>query len=125
RMVAGLGGPRDVFAARGVHLPQAPVWRPLPSPRDGVVSAMDTRAIGLAVVALGGGRARTGDVIDHRVGLSDVRGVGARVARGEPLAIVHAASVEHAQAALRDLAAAICVADAAQPLPVVHARIDA
>jgi hypothetical protein len=45
--------------------------------------------------------------------------------RGEPLAIVHAADAEHAQAALRDLAAAIHVADKAQPLPVVHARVDA
>jgi thymidine phosphorylase len=125
RMVAGLGGPRDVFAARGIRLPQAPVRRPLPSPCDGVVSAMDTRAIGLTVVALGGGRARAGDAIDHRVGLSDVRGVGTRVMRGEPLAIVHAADAERAQAALRDLAAAIRVADAAQPLPVVHARVDA
>jgi len=125
RMVAGLGGPRDVFAARGIRLAQAPVHRPLPSPCDGVVSAMDTRAIGLAVVALGGGRARAGDAIDHRVGLSDVRGVGTRVMRGEPLAIVHAADAEHAQAALRDLAAAIHVADKAQPLPVVHARVDA
>ena len=74
RMVAALGGPRDVLARGGALLPRAPVQRPLPSPRDGVVAAMDTRAIGLAVIALGGGRARAGDAIDPRVGLSDVRG---------------------------------------------------
>jgi thymidine phosphorylase len=125
RMVAGLGGPRDMLQRGAALLPRAPLQRPLPSPRDGVVAAMDTRAIGLAVVALGGGRARAGDTIDLRVGLSDVRGVGARVARGEPLAVVHAASDDSAEQALRDVAAAIRIADRAAPLPAVHAVVDA
>jgi len=125
RMVSGLGGPLDVLARADTLLPQAPVQRPLPSPRDGVVAAMDTRAIGLAVIALGGGRARAGDAIDLRVGFSDLRGVGARVTRGEPLAIVHAGSDEHAEAALRSLAAAIRVEDQALPMPAVHAVVDA
>jgi len=80
---------------------------------------------GLAVIALGGGRARAGDAIDLRVGFSDLRGVGARVTRGEPLAIVHAGSDEHAEAALRSLAAAIRVEDQALPMPAVHAVVDA
>ena len=125
RMVAGLGGPRDVFKRGGARLPRAPVCRPLPSPRDGVVAAMDTRAVGLVVIALGGGRARAGDAIDPRVGIGDLRSVGTRVARGEPLAVVHAASRDAAEAALRDLGAAIRVGDDAQPLPVVHALIGA
>jgi thymidine phosphorylase len=84
---------------------------------------MDTRAIGLAVIALGGGRARAGDTVDPRVGLSDVRAVGARVARGEPLAIVHAADDDSAQTALRSVAAAIQIADQATALPVLHAVV--
>jgi thymidine phosphorylase len=123
RMVAALGGPRDVLARGAALLPPAPVRRPLPSPRDGVVAAMDTRAIGLAVIALGGGRARAGDTVDPRVGLSDVRAVGARVARGEPLAIVHAADDDSAQTALRSVAAAIQIADQATALPVLHAVV--
>jgi len=123
RMVAALGGPRGVFRRADKVLPPAPVRRPLPSPRDGVVVGMDTRAIGLAVIALGGGRARAGDAIDARVGLADLRSVGAHVARGEPLAMVHAADRDAADAALRALAPAIRVGDAAQPLPVVHARV--
>jgi thymidine phosphorylase len=123
RMVAGLGGPRDVLARGEALLPRAQVQRPLPSPRDGVVGAMDTRAVGLAVIALGGGRARAGDTIDPSVGLSDVRAVGARVARGEPLAIVHATSDDSADAALHSLRTAIRVADHATPLPAVHALV--
>jgi thymidine phosphorylase len=125
RMVARLGGPRDVLARGDTQLPRAPLQRPLPSPRDGVVAAMDTRAIGLAVIALGGGRARAGDAIDLRVGFSDVCGVGTRVTRGQPLAIVHAGSDEHAEAALRGLAAAIRIEDQALPLPTVYAVVDA
>ena len=59
RMVAAQGGPRDVLADAG--LPVAPVQRPVAALHDGVVAAMDTRALGLAVVALGGGRTRPGE----------------------------------------------------------------
>ncbi|HEY6511650.1 MAG TPA: thymidine phosphorylase [Burkholderiaceae bacterium] len=124
RMVAALGGPRDVFAHGGARLPRAPVQRPVPSPRDGVVTAMDTRAIGLAVIALGGGRARAGDAIDARVGFSGVCAVGARVARGEPLALVHAADDDSAEAARHCLQAAIRIGDRAAPLPAVHAVVN-
>jgi len=124
RMVAALGGPRHVLGRGGARLPRAPVQRPVPSPRDGVVASMDTRAIGLAVIALGAGRARAGDAVDPRVGLSGVRAVGVPVARGEPLAIVHAADADSAAAALYRVGAAIRIADHAAPLALVHARIE-
>jgi thymidine phosphorylase len=72
----------------------------------GVVARVDVRAVGLAVVALGGGRARETDPVDHAVGLTDVAAPGERVGPGErPLAIVHAAdsdAAERCAAALRD-----------------------
>jgi thymidine phosphorylase len=86
---------------------------------------MDTRAIGLAVVALGGGRARADQTIDPRVGLADVLAVGTPVVRGQPLATVHAASDDAAETALRTLAQAIHIGDSAEPLPAVHAIVDA
>ena len=49
------GRPGQRAGARGGHLPSAPVQRVLAAPRDGVFSAMDTRKIGLVIVALGGG----------------------------------------------------------------------
>ena len=68
RMVSGLGGASDLRqAVRG--LPAAPVLCDLPAPQDGVLAATDVRAIGLAIVALGGGRRRAEDRIDPRVGL--------------------------------------------------------
>jgi thymidine phosphorylase len=53
------------------------VQRPVPAPRAGVVAAIDTRAIGLAVVALGGGRRRPGEHIDPAVGFADLCPLGA------------------------------------------------
>jgi thymidine phosphorylase len=115
RMVRALGGPADVLA--DAQLTQAPVQRPVPAPRAGVVSAMDTRALGLAVVALGGGRLKPGDTVDPRVGLSQVRPRGTALAAGEPLALVHAASEAAAAEAVRAVQAAFTLADTAPPRP--------
>jgi thymidine phosphorylase len=122
RMVRALGGPPDVLA--DAQLPVAPVQRPVPAPRAGIVAAMDTRALGLAVVALGGGRLKPGDAVDPRVGLAAVRPRGAAVAAGEPLAVVHAAHEAAADEAVHALQAAFTLADAAPArLPAVQAVI--
>ena len=63
----------------------------LPAERDGVVSALDARAVGLAVVGLGGGRQEKTDAIDHRVGIVLAAKVGTRVRAGDLLCTVHAA----------------------------------
>ena len=111
RMVAGLGGPRDVLA--DAQLPTAPVVVDVAAPRDGVLVAMDTRALGLAVVSLGGGRARASDAVDPRVGFSAVRPLGTVLRAGEPLLRMHAASAADAQVAGQAVLAAITLADAA------------
>ena len=62
------------------------------------------RAVGLAVVAMGGGRLRETDPVDHAVGLTEVAAPGERVGPGErPLALVHAASAESAERAAQAL----------------------
>jgi len=111
RMVAALGGPADVLRAAG--LPEAPVHVDVPAPRDGVLCAADVRALGLAVVALGGGRTRPGERIDPRVGLSHLLPLGRRVRAGEPLACVHAASADAARRAAAAVAAAFEIGDGA------------
>jgi thymidine phosphorylase len=124
RMVAGLGGPADVLQAPG--LAPAPVQRPVPAPRAGWVAAIDVRALGLAVVALGGGRAHPADRVDPRVGLAAVQPLGAALAAGEPLAVVHAADDDAAAAACAAVQAAFTLADAPPVLPpLVYQRITA
>ncbi len=119
RMVAALGGPADVLSTGFAGLPEAPVVIDVPAPSSGFVAAMDTRDIGLVVVALGGGRADAHAGIDHRVGVSHVRAIGASVAAGQALARVHAATREQAEAARLRLLGAITLAPdapAAQPV---------
>lgn len=100
RMVAALGGPADFLEKSDLYLVPAPVVRAIPAPRAGIVTAIDTRAIGVAVIGLGGGRTRPQDGIDHRVGFSAVAGLGAEVGPGAaPLCLVHAADDAAADAA--------------------------
>ncbi len=115
QMVARLGGPKDVL--RDAQLPVAPVLRAVPAPRDGIVTRIDVRALGLAVVALGGGRARPGDAVDPRVGLAAVVSLGATLRAGEPLAWVHAADEGTAAAAVTAVQQDISLGDRAPLAP--------
>ena len=120
RMVAALGGPRDLLERPAAHLPRAPVQWPVPAPRSGVVAAIDVRALGDVVVGLGGGRRRPGQAIDHAVGLSALRGRGERVQAGEPLAVVHARTPIMAQVAAAGVAAAFSFEDIAPQAPALY-----
>jgi thymidine phosphorylase len=112
RMVAALGGPADLLERPERHLPAAPVRLPVPSQRAGFIARMDVRAVGVAVLTLGGGRSRAEDRIDYGVGVMDMPGIGARVERGQPLAVIHARSEAEAARAAAALVAAITVGDA-------------
>ena len=105
-MVAELGGPSDLLEAPERHLPKAAVRLEVEPASAGVVERVDVRAVGLAVVALGGGRVRESDPVDHSVGLTEVAAPGERVGPGErPLAVVHAAdesAAERAAGAVRE-----------------------
>jgi thymidine phosphorylase len=90
-MARELGGPADLLEAPERHLPSAPVTLAAEPSEPGTIAAVDVRAVGLAVVALGGGRTREDDPVDHSVGLTDVAAPGEEVAPGgRPLALVHA-----------------------------------
>lgn len=117
RMVAGLGGPADLLEDPERHLPTAPVQLPVPATEAGFISTIDVRALGECVVDLGGGRRLPGAAIDHAVGLTQVRGRGAMVQRGEPLAIVHARSHAGAEAVVARLRAAFSLGPQ-RPAPV-------
>jgi thymidine phosphorylase len=105
-MVVELGGPSDLLEAPDRHLPTAAVRVEVFPASPGIVSRVDVRAVGLAVVAVGGGRARESDPVDHSVGLTEVAAPGERVGPGDrTLAVVHAASSDAAERcadALRD-----------------------
>ena len=119
RMVSALGGPADFVERADHYLARAPVKLDVKAEREGWISAMDTRAIGLLVVTLGGGRRKASDSIDHRVGLSDVLRIGSPVSQGQALASVHAADEAGAQAASAQLQKLIQIQDAPVSSPQV------
>jgi thymidine phosphorylase len=111
RMVAALGGPSD-FIDRGDYLPAAPIVVPVLARRHGRITRIDTRAIGLTVLALGGGRTRADQSIDLRVGVSELLGRSATVTPEAALCFVHAANQSQAEAAQIALAQAYCIEEA-------------
>jgi thymidine phosphorylase len=113
-MVAALGGPSGLLEDPDRYLRAAPVEREVEPPEAGIVTAIDGRAVGIAIIGLGGGRARETDLIDHSVGLSEIAALGERVGPGErPLAVVHARDEESFERAARALHAAYTLGDAA------------
>jgi len=116
RMVSALGGPTD-FCDRPAHyLAVAPAQCVVQAPTEGWVTGMATRDIGLQMVQLGGGRRMASDTVDARVGMTGFVQIGQRVNAGDPLATVHAASPEAAQACAAALQALVCIGDQA-PTP--------
>ena len=121
RMTAALGGPADFVENYEQYLPQAPVVRAVHA--EGVLVEVDTRAMGNAIIELGGGRHQVGEKLDLSVGFTDVAPIGTLLDANRPLAVVHAATAEDADIAEKNLLAACkLAAEAPQPGPVI-ARI--
>jgi thymidine phosphorylase len=108
-MVVALGGPADLVEHHDRHLERADVEVAVAPEHGGRVSAIDTRAVGLAVVTLGGGRTRPQDPVDPAVGLTTLAELGADVGADRPLAIVHARTAEQAARAADQLRAAYTI----------------
>jgi thymidine phosphorylase len=96
------------------------VLRAIEPAKAGRVATINVRDVGIAVVGLGGGRARETDPVDHSVGFTEVAGLGERVGPGErPLAVVHARDEASAARAGDELRRAFTVGDGSvQPPPV-------
>jgi thymidine phosphorylase len=123
-MVAALGGPADLVDRPDAHLASAPVVKPCAPAEAGRIVSIDTRAVGIALIELGGGRRSAQDKIDHRVGFSEFRGLGEEVGPRQPICLVHAVdgaswlrAVGAVQAAVRVTGDAVAV-----PSPI-HQRI--
>lgn len=130
-MVTALGGPSDLLERPHVHLPLAPIARPVFASAEQLahgacIERIATRDLGLAVVALGGGRQRSGDQLNYQVGLGDILQVGEHVDTQSPLAVVYAAD----ESAWQQAAAAVQQAfsftsETMEPLPAIYRRLGA
>lgn len=119
RMVAALGGPADFIENFERHLAKAPVVQPVHA--NGYVVEVNTRAVGNAIIELGGGRRQVGEKLDLSVGFSDIAAVGTQLDGNTPLAVIHAASDADADKAEQNLLAACRLGDSAPEAgPVIY-----
>ncbi|CAM4284171.1 thymidine phosphorylase [Yersinia intermedia] len=124
RMVAAQKGPSDFVERYDSYLPVATLSKPVFAERAGIVTAMDTRALGMAVVSLGGGRRRATDPIDYSVGITEMARLGGGVDSQQPLAVIHANNEDDWQQAADAVRAAITLGDnAPEETPVIYRRI--
>lgn len=121
-MVEAQGGDARVVDRLDL-LPAAPVRHDVTADRAGVLESAEPRAIGHAIVALGGGRTRADQPIDPAVGFEIHRKPGDRVSAGERLATIHARREDQLPAAVAALRRAMTVGEHANPLPLIGSRM--
>jgi len=109
KMVAEMGGPVDFVERFDHYLPSAPVQHAVHI--DGYLESVDTRAVGNAVIELGGGRREVGQALDLAVGFDGFAAIGERLDAQRPLAVVHAADESVAKRAASLLRAAVTISD--------------
>ena len=103
RMVERQGGSPRIVDDTSL-LPQTTERREVVAPRSGFITAMRAEAIGRASNALGAGRNKVTDAVDHAVGVTLLAKPGDAVSAGQPLALLHhrgGRGVEEAEALCR------------------------
>lgn len=118
KMVHALGGPADFIDNSERHLVKANIMRRIDA--EGYLTSLDTRGVGNAIIELGGGRRRVGEVLDLSVGFSDIASIGTLLDGDTPLAIVHAANeADAAKAEALFRASCTLGSEAPQEAPVI------
>jgi thymidine phosphorylase len=111
QMVAALGGPHDFCEKADDYLPQAAHTKPIFAPQAGYVTAMDTRAIGVSIIKLKGGRSVPDEKLDLATGYSEFTQIGDYVDEKTPLAVVHYQDEAQFAAAKQDILQAVTISD--------------
>ena len=123
-MIADLGGPADLIDNPWGAMEKADVIIDVLAPKQGYIQAMDTRAIGMSIVELGGGRLSNDQQIDHSVGFDRILPVGTLVNKGDVVSRLHAASSEQAQLASQQYLAALTIgAEEPEKQPVIYKTV--
>jgi pyrimidine-nucleoside phosphorylase len=87
----------------------APVVRAFEAPDSGVLMKVDAATLGQTCLELGAGRAHADDRIDFAVGMSGIQKVGAKVAKGDVLLMVHARTEDDCEFALEKVRKGILI----------------
>jgi pyrimidine-nucleoside phosphorylase len=112
KMIKLQGGDERVIDDTSL-LPRSKHTRQIPSPKKGFICEIDCRAVGVASVILGGGRAKKEDSVDPSVGIIMLRKLGDAVSAGEPICTIHYNSETQANEAALLLQKSFRLAEAA------------
>jgi thymidine phosphorylase len=88
-MVIALGGPKDLVENYETILPKAPIVKQIYLKKPGYIKHIDSYALGMCLVHLGGGRKTATDVLDLSVGLDDVLQIGEYTDNTKPFCTIH------------------------------------
>ena len=103
------------------RFPQAKFIEEVKAPRNGSISQVNARGVGESAVALGAGRAKKSDPVDHAVGFIIHTKVGDKVEKGDTLFTVHANDEEKLAEAREAVLAAFSFSDEdVEPLPLFY-----
>ena len=119
RMVAALGGPKNFVEKPWDSMTKANVIVEVKASQHGYIAQMDTRAVGMSVVGLGGGRTAPTQQVDHTVGFDRILPLGVQVNRGEVIARVHAKDEDSANRAIEQFNNALSYSEETPELPPV------
>ena len=90
------------------------------STHAGFVSSIDTEQLGMAVIAMGGGRRKMTDRVDQSVGIRMRVRLGDKVEAGQPLAEIMTPNPAEPRQMVVD---AICISDSGAPVELIVDRI--
>ena len=111
RMLYEQGVLPNFISNPAAFLPTAPVIQPVYPDKEGYVSKMNLRWIGLAVLEMGAGRLYQEQRIDYSAGYSNVCRPGMYVSARVPLAFVHAEDAKTAELAAVHLKGAVTISE--------------
>ena len=116
-MISLMGGPINFGQDFNRYLPEATAVIEVFAPEAGYLVQWDGQSLGNIVVKLGGGRLVETDQVDHAVGFSEIASIGTKLSKGSPILKIHAARIDHAEEAKRQVLAAFKLSDSAPKEP--------
>ena len=116
-MIFLMGGPINFGQDFNRYLPEATAVIEVFAPEAGYLVQWDGQSLGNIVVKLGGGRLVETDQVDHAVGFSEIASIGTKLSKGSPILKIHAARIDHAEEAKRQVLAAFKLSDSAPKEP--------
>ena len=112
-MISLMGGPINFGQDFNRYLPEATAVIEVFAPQAGYLAQWDGQSLGNIVVKLGGGRLVETDQVDHAVGFSEIASIGTKLSKGSPILKIHAARIDHAEEAKRQVLEAFKLSDSA------------